>query len=66
MKKPLTKAGRLERTLLFDLNDFDETLPAPWEWDDKRPCSEVKRWLIKSDFLKSITTVRPFGHFTGT
>ena len=25
-----------ERRLLFDLNDFDETLPAPWEWDVKR------------------------------
>jgi uncharacterized protein (DUF2252 family) len=25
-----------ERTLLFDVNDFDETLPAPWEWDVKR------------------------------
>jgi len=25
-----------ERRLLFDLNDFDETLPAPWEWDLKR------------------------------
>jgi uncharacterized protein (DUF2252 family) len=25
-----------ERTLLFDINDFDETLPGPWEWDVKR------------------------------
>lgn len=25
-----------ERHLLFDLNDFDETLPGPWEWDVKR------------------------------
>src|SRR5215469_4379952 len=25
-----------ERRLLFDINDFDETLPAPWEWDVKR------------------------------
>lgn len=25
-----------ERRLLFDLNDFDETLPGPWEWDVKR------------------------------
>jgi uncharacterized protein (DUF2252 family) len=25
-----------ERALLFDLNDFDETLPGPWEWDIKR------------------------------
>ena len=25
-----------ERNLVFDINDFDETLPAPWEWDIKR------------------------------
>jgi len=25
-----------ERKLLFDVNDFDETLPGPWEWDVKR------------------------------
>ena len=25
-----------ERDLVFDLNDFDETLPAPWEWDVER------------------------------
>jgi hypothetical protein len=25
-----------ERDLMFDMNDFDETLPAPWEWDVKR------------------------------
>jgi uncharacterized protein (DUF2252 family) len=25
-----------ERALVFDLNDFDETHPGPWEWDVKR------------------------------
>jgi uncharacterized protein (DUF2252 family) len=25
-----------ERDMLFDINDFDETLPGPWEWDLKR------------------------------
>ncbi len=25
-----------ERTLVFDINDFDETFPGPWEWDVKR------------------------------
>jgi len=25
-----------ERKMIFDINDFDETLPAPWEWDLKR------------------------------
>ena len=28
--------GTPERNLVFDINDFDETLPAPWEWDLKR------------------------------
>jgi uncharacterized protein (DUF2252 family) len=27
-----------ERRLVFDINDFDETLPGPWEWDVKRLC----------------------------
>ena len=30
-----------ERQLLFDLNDFDETLPGPWEWDVKRLAASV-------------------------
>ncbi len=30
-----------ERHLVFDLNDFDETLPAPWEWDVKRLATSV-------------------------
>ena len=25
-----------DRSLVFDVNDFDETLPGPWEWDVKR------------------------------
>ncbi len=28
--------GTPERSLVFDVNDFDETLPGPWEWDVKR------------------------------
>src|SRR5205085_9337546 len=28
--------GSPDRRLVFDLNDFDETLPGPWEWDVKR------------------------------
>jgi uncharacterized protein (DUF2252 family) len=30
-----------ERRLLFDVNDFDETLPAPFEWDVKRLAASV-------------------------
>jgi uncharacterized protein (DUF2252 family) len=28
--------GTPERKLIFDVNDFDETFPGPWEWDVKR------------------------------
>lgn len=30
-----------ERNILFDINDFDETLPGPWEWDLKRLVASV-------------------------
>ncbi|MFE4537075.1 DUF2252 domain-containing protein [Streptomyces scopuliridis] len=30
-----------ERALLFDLNDFDETLPGPFEWDVKRLAASI-------------------------
>ena len=31
-----------ERNLIFDINDFDETLPSPWEWDLKRLTTSVE------------------------
>jgi hypothetical protein len=34
--------GSPERRLLFDINDFDETLPGPWEWDVKRLASSFE------------------------
>jgi uncharacterized protein (DUF2252 family) len=30
-----------ERDLVFDVNDFDETLPEPWEWDVKRLVASI-------------------------
>lgn len=30
-----------ERDIIFDINDFDETLPAPWEWDIKRLAASI-------------------------
>jgi len=30
-----------ERHVIFDINDFDETLPAPWEWDIKRLAASI-------------------------
>jgi uncharacterized protein (DUF2252 family) len=40
-----------ERALVFDLNDFDETLPGPFEWDVKRLATSfvlAARWLCFS------------------
>jgi uncharacterized protein (DUF2252 family) len=34
--------GSPERNLVFDLNDFDETLPGPFEWDVKRLAASVE------------------------
>jgi uncharacterized protein (DUF2252 family) len=31
-----------ERRLLFDINDFDETYPGPWEWDVKRLAASLE------------------------
>lgn len=33
--------GTPERELVFDCNDFDETLPGPWEWDVKRLAASI-------------------------
>ena len=33
--------GTPERNLTFDVNDFDETHPGPWEWDVKRLCTSL-------------------------
>jgi uncharacterized protein (DUF2252 family) len=30
-----------ERHVIFDINDFDETLPGPWEWDIKRLAASI-------------------------
>jgi uncharacterized protein (DUF2252 family) len=34
--------GSAERNLVFDVNDFDETLPGPWEWDVKRLAASLE------------------------
>ena len=36
--------GSPERRLLFDINDFDETFPGPWEWDVKRLAASFEVW----------------------
>jgi uncharacterized protein (DUF2252 family) len=39
-----------ERSLVFDINDFDETLPGPWEWDVKRLVTSVAIVAEESGF----------------
>jgi len=34
--------GTPERGLIFDINDFDETLSGPWEWDLKRLATSIE------------------------
>ena len=34
--------GSAERRLIFDVNDFDETTPGPWEWDVKRLAASLE------------------------
>lgn len=33
--------GSAERNIVFGINDFDETLPGPWEWDLKRLAASI-------------------------
>ena len=41
-----------ERRLVFDINDFDETLPAPWEWDVKRLAASFVIAARNNEFSK--------------
>ena len=55
-----------ERNVVFDINDFDETLPGPWEWDLKRLVTSVAIAgrhiaLSESDVARTaIATVRAY------
>jgi uncharacterized protein (DUF2252 family) len=39
-----------DRRLVFDVNDFDETLPGPWEWDVKRLATSMLIAAQSNDF----------------
>jgi uncharacterized protein (DUF2252 family) len=41
-----------ERRLMFDINDFDETLPGPWEWDVKRLVASLEVGARSNGFSK--------------
>jgi uncharacterized protein (DUF2252 family) len=45
-----------ERHLVFDVNDFDETLPGPWEWDVKRLAASVVIAARANGFSKASAT----------
>jgi uncharacterized protein (DUF2252 family) len=43
-----------ERVLVFDINDFDETFPGPWEWDMKRLGASLVLAARDRSFPKSV------------
>jgi uncharacterized protein (DUF2252 family) len=43
-----------ERRLIFDINDLDETLPAPWEWDVKRLAASFVLACRNNGFSKEV------------
>ena len=43
-----------ERRVIFDLNDLDETLPAPWEWDIKRLAASFVHACRSNGFKKAV------------
>jgi uncharacterized protein (DUF2252 family) len=55
-----------ERQLVFDLNDFDETLPGPWEWDVKRLAASIliaainNGYAVKDQERAVLDTVREY------
>jgi uncharacterized protein (DUF2252 family) len=55
-----------ERRLVFDINDFDETLPGPWEWDVKRLavsmliCSRSNGFTVKQQERVVLETVAAY------
>jgi uncharacterized protein (DUF2252 family) len=69
--------GSPERALVFDVNDFDETLPGPWEWDVKRLAASMeiaardngfsgkdRRQIVTTAVAKYRQAMRDFAHMT--
>ena len=58
-----------ERTLVFDANDFDETLPGPWEWDVKRLAASIviagqaRGFSVAQNREAALSTVRSYRHW---
>jgi uncharacterized protein (DUF2252 family) len=60
-----------ERNLVFGINDFDETIPGPWEWDLKRLVASIvasgrflgaKKSLCKEGVLAAVKSYRKKMH----
>ncbi len=45
-----------ERNVVFDVNDFDETIPGPWEWDVKRLAASLAVVCVESGFPAGVRT----------
>ena len=69
--------GSAERRLVFDVNDFDETLPGPWEWDVKRLAASMevaardngfsgkeRRQIVTATVARYRQAMRDFAHMT--
>src|ERR1700689_3765210 len=69
--------GSAERRLMFDVNDFDETLPGPWEWDVKRLTASLevaargneftgkqRREIVTAAVARYRQAMRDFAHMT--
>jgi uncharacterized protein (DUF2252 family) len=60
-----------ERNLVFGINDFDETLPGPWEWDLKRLVASIvssgrflgaNKSLCKKSVMEAVSSYRKRMH----
>ena len=51
--------GSPERRLVFDINDFDETLPGAWEWDVKRLAASIEIAGRENGFSQAAQEGRP-------
>ena len=69
--------GSGERRLVFDVNDFDETTPGPWEWDVKRLAASMevagrgngfggkdRREIVTASVTRYRQTMRDFAKMT--
>jgi Uncharacterized protein conserved in bacteria (DUF2252) len=62
--------GSAERRLVFDVNDFDETLSGSWEWDVKRLAAALQSlagttgWRARTDHRQTRPVGEPSGHFS--